>query len=332
MGWRGILRDIQAASRQAERDAHRRQRALEKQQTLDARMQDFEQVRYEVELYENRMELLTSVHKECGSEWDWHAIQTAPCPSVPAREDVYEQGARRALERYRPSIWDRLFRKTQAKRESLQKAVEESRLRDKRDYHQALKDYQGSKADWENSRQFAARILKGDVSAYTEAIRETSPFGDLTILGSSIRFTVPNRTVVQVELDINGEKAIPSEIHSQLKNGKLSVKPMPKTRFYEIYQAYVCGCVLRVARELFALLPVKIVIVTALGEILNTQTGYLEQKPVLSVLIPRDTLSRIQWESVDPSDSMANFVHRMCFKKSKGLFAVEPVRLEELRV
>jgi hypothetical protein len=74
------------------------------------------------------------------------------------------------------------------------------------------------------------------------------------------------------------------------------------------------------------------VLVKSLGEILNTQTGHLEQKPILSVAIPRDSIDRIQWESVDPADAMANFVHRMRFKKSKGLFAVQPVRLAELRV
>src|SRR5262249_12580602 len=103
------------------------------------------------------------------------------------------------------------------------------------------------------------------------------------------------------QLHVNGDKAIPSEIVSQMRTGKLSVKPMPKARFYELYQDYVCGCVLRVARELFALLPVKMVIVTALGQILNTQPGHLEEKAVLSVAVPRATLSRIQWESVDPS-------------------------------
>jgi hypothetical protein len=291
-----------------------------------------EQVRHVVEFYENRIDLLTSVHKECGSEWDWHAIQSARPPAVPARKDSHEQRARRALAGYTPSIWDRLFGRTEARREALQEAIEEARHRDKRDYKQAVEEYHAAKADWENSRQFAARVLQGDRSAYTEAIRETNPFGDLAILGSSIEFTVLNREVIQVELHVNGEKAIPSEISSQLKSGKLSTKPMPKARFYEIYQAYVCGCVLRVARELLALLPVRMVLVTALGEILNTQTGHLEQKPILSVAIPRDSIDRIQWESVDPADAMVNFVHRMCFKKSKGLFAVEPVRLEELRV
>ena len=38
-------------------------------------------------------------------------------------------------------------------------------------------------------------------------------------------------------------------------------KPMPKGLFHGIYLDYLCGCVLRVAREVFALLPVDTVLV-----------------------------------------------------------------------
>ena len=89
---------------------------------------------------------------------------------------------------------------------------------------------------------------------------------------------------------------------------------------------------MRVARELLALLPVKMVIVTALGEILNTQTGHLEQKAILSVAVPRDTVKRIQWETVDPSKTMSNFVHRMSFKKTTGFLPIEPIEFSNIRV
>ena len=71
---------------------------------------------------------------------------------------------------------------------------------------------------------------------------------------------------------VKSEEIVPRETKSLLKSGKLSVKQMPKARFYEIYQDYVCGCVLRAGRELFALLPIRMVIVTAMANMLNTQT------------------------------------------------------------
>lgn len=330
MGWRGLLRDLQAASRQAERDAYRRRRALEKQQQQYDRMEASDRVRYEVEVYENQMELLVSVHKECGEQWDWQAVKMADRPAAPKQGDDNERKAEWALARYTPGVWDRLSGQGKAKAEELREAIDEGRLKDKQDYQRAIEEHQAAVSDWQNSRNFAARILSGDLDAYLEAIKETSPLGDLSILGSSIRFGVLNANAIEVDLRVNGEAAIPSEVKAQLSNGQLSVKPMSKQRFYEVYQDYVCGSVFRVARELFALLPVNMVIVTALGSILNSATGHLEEKPVLSVAVPRDTCNRIRWESVDPSDTMANFVHRMCFKKGKGLFAVEPVLPSEV--
>ena len=105
---------------------------------------------------------------------------------------------------------------------------------------------------------------------------------------------------------------------------------MPKQQFYEIYQDYVCGCVLRTARELFALLPIELVIVTAVGKFLNTQTGNSEEKIVVSVAIPKSTLETLKFSSLDPSDSMSNFVHRMKFKKTQGFSSVEAIKLSDL--
>lgn len=332
MGWRGVLRDLQAASRRAERAAYRQQRVLEKQRQQFERMQEREQNAYEVEVYENQIELLTSVHKECGEVWDWKAIREAPPPDIPDRSDKHERRARSSLLHYEPSFLDRIFRRSESKREELEEAIEAARRNDQEDYHRSLQTYQRDKAGWEHSRRFAARVLAGDIDAYVEAIQETNPFSDLSLLGSSLRFRISSPYVVQATLHTNGQRAIPSEIKTLLKTGKVSVKAMPKSRFYEIYQDYVCGCVLRVGRELFALLPIRMVIVTALGEILNSQTGHLEERPILSIAIPRKTTSQIRWETVDPSDTLTNFIHRISFKRGKGLSAVEPIGLSELRL
>lgn len=115
-----------------------------------------------------------------------------------------------------------------------------------------------------------------------------------------------------------------------MKNGKLSIKPIPKGKFYEIYQDYVCSSVLRVAREFYALLPADMLIITAMTDLLNTKTGHIEEQPILSAVIPRKTLKNLNFETLDPSDSMGNFVHQMNFKKTKGFSAIEPITPESL--
>ena len=107
---------------------------------------------------------------------------------------------------------------------------------------------------------------------------------------------------------------------------------MPLPRRHQLHQDYVCGCALRVARELFALLPIGVVVATAFEDLLNPQTGQLEPHPLLSVAVPRGSVDRIRWEAVNPSDAMANFIHRMGFKKLLGLVPVVPIQLSELQL
>lgn len=331
MTWRRFVRDIQAAARRAERESSRRRRALLQQNLLQAKMELAAQVRHVVDLYENQIDLVTSMHKVCGPEWEWSAIRNAPPPPAPSLERTNEEAAERALRVYRPGLLDRLFNRVETKKARLREAVTKARHKDKDAYREAVENYRTARTDWEEWRRFAERVLGGDVAAYKEVIQEYAPFEEISLLGSQVEFTFPNQATVLASLVVNGDKVVPQDIISQLKNGKLSQKPMTKTRFSELYQDYVCGCALRVGRELFALLPIRTAVVTAFGDVLNAQTGHLEQTPILSVAIPRATLQRIHWATVDPSDAMSNFIHRMCFKKGKGLFGVDPVQLSEIK-
>lgn len=124
---------------------------------------------------------------------------------------------------------------------------------------------------------------------------------------------------------VESEKIVPRESKSLTKAGKLSTKAIPQGKFYELYQDYVCGCALRVARELFSFLPLSRVVVNVNATLLDTSTGHLREQTILAVGIPRATLEKMNLVSVDPSDAMKLFVHRMGCKRSQGFFAVDPL-------
>ena len=136
-------------------------------------------------------------------------------------------------------------------------------------------------------------------------------------LGSSINFTIHGAKLIECVLKINGKQAIPAEAKTLTASGKVSVKPMPKGRFHEIYQDYLSGCVLRVAREAFALLPVDTVLLTASADSLDLRTGHTVEQPVLSVAMPRSAVARLNFDQLDASDAMENFQHRGDFKASR---------------
>lgn len=330
MSWKGTLRSIQAAQNQAERDARRRQRELEGQQKQLEKMQELERATYEVQVYENHLDVLLSVHKECGNPWDWESIHDSEPPVKPARSNSLELAAQAELGRYKPGVMDKLLKRADSRRERLVLAVEEAKQADEEKYQKALEDHKREFLEWGKITELAGKILADEPDAHLEAIQEIDPFSEINQLGSFINFQFKG-DLIEATLHVNGEEVIPSESKALLKSGKLSVKKMTKSNFYELYQDYVCASILRVARELFALLPIEMVLVTAIGPLLNTQTGHMEEQPILSVAMPRKTLENINFDMIDPSDSMVNFVHRMNFMKTKGFAKVERISPEELQ-
>ncbi|MCK5055959.1 MAG: hypothetical protein KAT34_04850 [Candidatus Aminicenantes bacterium] len=331
MGVKGFIRAVQAAQRQAEREAKRRQRELERQQKEYAKMQKLERAVYEVECYENKIDLLLSIHKECGNVWDWEEIQKSKAPTKPSKNNQKKVIAKMELENFKPGIFIRLFGRTEIKRNNLIEAINVAKKQDENDYQDSVKLYEQKSKDWEESQSLAEKILSGDSDAYYKAIKEINPFSEINQIGSEIDFNIINTFLIEATLKPNSEKVIPNETKSLLTSGKLSVKKMPKGYFYELYQDYVCGCILRVSRELFALLPVEMVIIHAIGNLLNSKTGNLEEKTILSAAIPRKTLETFNFDMLDPSDSMDNFVHKMNFKKSKSFEAVEKINPSDLK-
>jgi hypothetical protein len=100
---------------------------------------------------------------------------------------------------------------------------------------------------------------------------------------------------------------------------------MPKGRFHEIYVDYLCGCVLRVAREVFALLPVATVLVTAEADSLDPRTGQKVEQPVLSVATRRASIAQLDFDRLSPPDALENFQRRAEIKASRKTEAFQPI-------
>ena len=186
-----------------------------------------------------------------------------------------------------------------------------------------------ARAELLRMRNLAMRVLAGDEHAYVEALQGRPAFRELTELGSSIKFEIERSDVIECTLLVNGRDAIPTHSKSLTSTGKLSVKPMPKARFHEIYQDYVCSCVLRVAREVFAVLPIDLVIVTAAVVVKRDAVSADVETPVLSAAMPRAALDALDFDVLDPSDAIDGFLHRgdvMASRKSGEFVAVVPLR------
>jgi hypothetical protein len=180
---------------------------------------------------------------------------------------------------------------------------------------------------WE--QRMANGIIGGDVAAYRAAIDHLAPFGELLDSGMNVGIETLRPDVGVFRCIVADDSVIPRDEKKLTAAGKLSVKPLAAGTYWATYQDFVCGCALRVAREVVALLPLQRVIVNVAVHGIDTSTGHHALLTILAISVPRETVGHLRYHSLDPSDALANFTHRMKFKKSTGFEIVEPITADE---
>ena len=324
-----FMRSTNAALNRMERAQNQRMRRAAQIENARQKEEMLTNAALVVQRYDDLVELLTAVHKEDIEPMDWQSLYEEVAPSFPVQSSIFEQKATFQLSRYRPSFFDKLFKISENKRKKLEDKVIKAREEDAAHYTKADAAYRKDFAEWEFLHNMADGILHQDILSYKDAIAHFNPFSEVAALGLSINFTFHSNHVA-VDLKVRPDDVLPKEILSLTPTGKLSRKNMPNTRFNALYQDHVCSGVLRVGREVLALLPVNFVIVSAVGDRLNSATGRLELQTVVSVIIFPGTLERLQFDTLDPSESMRNFIHRMQFSKASGFSPVEPLTADDL--
>lgn len=319
---RELQREYRAATKLAEQQQAAQHKAAEK-------LAEQQQAAHEVAMYESYIALLMSVHKDCGDRWDWHAIATAWPPPAPGMKNAHEITAREQAAAYKPSFLDRMFGRDKQKAEALQQAIEHAKAADLQVYSDEVRQHQSAHHLWNVQRMLAQGVLAHDPAAYMAALDQAAPFGELAAFKTRIRVADARPDVVVLACDMMDEEIVPSEELKLTAAGKLSTKDMPATRYWALYQDHVCACAIRVAREVFAVLPIQRAIVNVNSVHLNTSTGHHEPVTILAVHFVRTTLEQLNFAAIDPSDAMSNFNRRMKFKKTAGFEPVEPITVEE---
>lgn len=325
MTLRGVLREVGAAQRRAARNEERRQKAYARATKLQAKISEMERAAAEAEGFEERLAQLTSIHHSVGDGMDWSEISAEPAPGAPSKMSRWENAAVRERDLFKPSFWQRLSGKEPKLRTQLEQKIVDAKQRDEVSHQGALKLHQQQFEQWRELNTLGTAIVRGDTAAYQRALEELEPLSEMQETGCEFEVSLPDARTAVIELKVESEKVVPRESKSLTRAGKLSVKAIPQGKFFELYQDYVCGCVLRTARELFSFLPLTRIIVNVNATLLDSASGHLREQTILSLGIPRATCDRMNFESVDPSDAMALFPHRMGFKRSQGFYAIPPL-------
>jgi hypothetical protein len=333
VSWKQYARAAEAASRRRrraeERQAIREHRLLEKSAREWAKEEAKQQAAGEVARFENYLELLVSLHKDCGESWDWRALAVVPPPSVPGRSKRRETDAADALQAYTPGFFERVFGGAKKRQAALEADLEAARAADLSEYESALQEQQAAAAVRNFRRKIAPAILAGDPSVYAQALKHAGAFDDVSSFQTKVTIANLESDVITLTCEIMDGEIVPPDEIKLTASGKLSTKAMPAGRYWSLYQHHVCSCALRSANETFAVLPVSRVIVNIGTVRVNTATGHPEMATVLAVHFSRNVLQGLNLDNIDSFDAMKNFPHRMKLKKTAGFEAVTPMTSDE---
>lgn len=279
---------------------------------------ELEEARAAVEEYNARIYAIRSIHKTCDDVVDWVHILSIPEP-FPKGKGPAAVTVQGWIDSYKPGFIAKRFpSREQAKRKSLEKQLEMANQKDDKIYN-----------EWAELHETAERVLSKDTDLMLEVIEEMAPLDDLLEYGSGFEISFVNDNIVEVEFDIMASSVIPKEALFLTATGKLSKKAVPVGAYLDLVQDYVCSCVLRVARDMFAILPVNNVLIHARDSFTDTAVGNTEVIDILSVAITRESLGNLNFDAIDPSDAMQNFVHAMKFLKTKGFQPITRVHFKE---
>lgn len=310
-----IPKHLEAALRRETRAALRRQKELQRQQRELAKASELDHARLAVEAYENDVEVLLSVHKECAPNRDWDQMAAAlePFPPRKSRTCEFEARQRAAIAPH-------------CQRELAERSIVEAIAADEAQHAAELSGYQEFVNEQRRLARLAKRVVRGDLEAWSEAIRDLDPYSEISQMGSAVEFLVHSTSLMECWVQVRGEAVIPNESKQLTSTGKLSVKQVPRARFHELYQDHICSCLIRVVRESFALLPVRTILVHGvLDSATGDQGSNRSKSTVLSAVVHREGVNSWDVDNLDPSDTLEACQHRGDFKAGRRSGAFVPI-------
>jgi len=268
-----------------------------------------------VQEYNGMIDMIRGIHKYADEEIDWNIVYNSPEPFNINALGPKGKLAKEKMNSYEPSVAEKLLKfKLDKKLNKLKAEVRRAMEEDEEVYN-----------GWRNLVDLAGSVIKGNVDSYFEVINELKPLDDLLEFGIDFEFGANSSDTIHVEFVINSKETMPYFSLSLTQVGKLSKRNLAKTEYYELLQDHVSSSSIRIARDMFALLPVEKTVVHIVDDYLDTHTGHREKITVLSVEFDRQTLKSLNFDLINPSDALNNFKHNMKFLKTAGLKAVERI-------
>ncbi len=265
--------------------------------------------------YNNFLKTISQMHLSGSVYCDWNYINTIEAPyDLPNGEIGPKEAKSRAeLEKFNNFVIFKLLSPiTKKYKEMLENQIATSSEYDKTDYKK-----------WEKLHNLSVGVLDGNIDAYIQVIEDFKPFDDITELGSFFIINFENSDVIEIEFRVSEDNLMPESSYSLGENGQLLEKPYTKTEFYSIIDSFISSTSIRVARDMFDILPVNTVYVQVIKNVPNKFVDISEVSTVASIKFTRDAIESMDIYSADPTTLLQSFPHNRNYVQGEGFSAVQ---------
>ena len=131
---KGAIRSYGAAVRRMEREQQRQARESAKRFKEQQKLEEIANAQQAVSDWENYVDTIQSIHKNCTEPIDWKQIENTEKPTKPILETRNEIVAKNKLDNFKPSVLDKLFGSTQKKVNRLTALLGQAKDKDKKDF------------------------------------------------------------------------------------------------------------------------------------------------------------------------------------------------------
>lgn len=329
---RSALKGIKTAKqiqRIKDQNEKARQSELKRQKQIQIQREyEREQSLNKLKRFNGYIDQLISLHMESVDVIDWYYFAFSDPPVRPIRKNIYEQAAKTAAKSYRPTIFDRLFLRSDKKRRKLEKEINISKQLDEKEYQKKLKKFQIENAEWKLNNPKAQRVLNKDKEVCLQVLIDANLCKKLDNFISNLQFYHIDSQLLEVSADLNGYSCVPT-IQKKLKSGRLSESNMTKRTYHMLRRDFTCSCTLRLAKEIYALVPYDNVLIHARDKIAD-KSGNFQTETVLSIKIQKQALMGLKLNTHKPSKLIKSFPHNIKFSRMRGLKPVSPINCQQV--
>ncbi|NNJ55807.1 MAG: hypothetical protein HKP14_06730 [Bacteroidia bacterium] len=252
---------------------------------------------------------IQSVHKNCIESVDWDRIQRSRKPREPRKTRTHEFEAQFQLQNYTPSVLDKFSRSIQKKINRLKRNIDLAKIKDREENDLRYGRFLDDLRNWEVLQDIANGIQKNKTVSYNNALQYFKPFDIIQEYGDDIIYSF-SENALEIELHVCTEKIIPKYELIQSESGKVYKRMLTTSKMQELYQNHVYSSSLKIAREVFAYLPLKQVIVNTI----NTNNSILSSTKAqtdFSVSFDSKTIGKLNTDEIETTDDMFHFVDSM---------------------